>query len=229
MSTSFKNTSISSFRAIRLAALLCAGIVVTSGMSYAAKTTYTYRGADGTMTFSDAPIENGQVVRSSYKSTLRTPVAANPCKGLSNAQLDAKGEKLDNWFAQAARAYAIALTLIKAVARAESCFDPKAVSIAGAQGLMQLMPATARAMEVADSFDTRQNLNGGARYLARMLARYSNDLDLALAAYNAGPGNVDRYNGVPPFNETRQYIKSVKAHRARYEALQTIVAQNESP
>jgi len=106
--------------------------------------------------------------------------------------------------------------LLKAVARAESCFDPKAESHAGAKGLMQLMPSTAKAMGVSNIFDSNQNLTGGAQYLAAMLARYSSDTHLALAAYNAGPGNVDKYNGVPPFAETRQYIDNVKAFHELY-------------
>lgn len=178
--------------------------------------TYKYRAADGTITFSDAPIRNGQVVRTSYKGTLRKPVIANPCRGLSTAQLDAKGRQLDTQFANAAAVTGVDATLLKAVARAESCFDPAAVSRAGAQGLMQLMPATARDMGVTRSFDGEQNLAGGAKYLAAMLARYGDNLDLALAAYNAGPGNVDRYNGVPPFKETQKYIVSVRAFRERY-------------
>lgn len=187
-----------------------------SSSAIAQSGTFKHQAADGTVTFSDAPIRDGQVVRTSYKGTLRKPVIANPCRGLSTAQLDAKGRQLDAQFATASAATGVEADLLKAVARAESCFDPVAVSRAGAQGLMQLMPATARDMGVTSSFDGEQNLAGGAKYLAAMLARYSDDLDLALAAYNAGPGNVDRYDGVPPFKETQKYIVSVRAFREHY-------------
>jgi soluble lytic murein transglycosylase-like protein len=128
---------------------------------------------------------------------------------VSAGQLDAKGRALNAEFQKVATKFSVDPALLKAVARAESCFDPSAVSRAGAKGLMQLMPTTAKAMGVTNILDPQQNLLGGAQYLAAMLARYSSDTHLALAAYNAGPGNVDKYNGVPPFNETRRYIKSV--------------------
>lgn len=179
---------------------------------------YQHRDANGVITFSDAPMVNGRVTRQSYTSFRREPVIANPCKGLSSAQLDAKGRNLDDEFIRVAREHSIDPALIKAVARAESCFDPAAVSRAGAKGLMQLMPTTANAMGVKDIFNQRQNLAGGAKYLAAMLARYSSDTELALAAYNAGPGNVDKYNGVPPFQETQRYIVSVNKFRQRYAA-----------
>jgi soluble lytic murein transglycosylase-like protein len=99
-----------------------------------------------------------------------------------------------------------------ALVRVESCFDVKALSRAGAQGLTQLMPATARSLGVHDSFNAAANLDGGARYLARMLARF-NDETLALAAYNAGPGNVVKHGGVPPFPETQSYVKRISALR----------------
>ncbi|MFK8084262.1 MAG: lytic transglycosylase domain-containing protein [Granulosicoccus sp.] len=186
---------------------------------------FKHRAPDGTVTFSDAPITNGQVIRTSYKGETRKPVVANPCRGLSTADLDARGAKLEPQFAKAAEYSGVSATLLKAVARAESCFDPGAVSRVGAQGLMQLMPRTAKSLKIRDSFNAQQNIMGGARYLSAMLARYSNDLDLALAAYNAGPGNVDRYKGIPPFKETRRYIKSVKAFRKRYEAMQQAATQ----
>lgn len=124
-------------------------------------------------------------------------------------ELDAKGHALHVDFLRAAEKFSVDPALLKAVARAESCFDPKAVSKAGAKGLMQLMPGTAKAMGVRNILDKQQNLIGGAQYLASMLARYSSDKHLALAAYNAGPGNVDKYNGVPPFDETHRYIDAV--------------------
>jgi soluble lytic murein transglycosylase-like protein len=95
------------------------------------------------------------------------------------------------------------------MAQTESAFDPNAVSPRGARGLLQLMPETARRFGVRDSFDATQNVDGGAAYLSWLLERYSGRTELALAGYNAGEGAVDRYQGVPPFSETRNYVERV--------------------
>lgn len=120
-------------------------------------------------------------------------------------------ESMDVIFKEAANRYGISENLLKAVAKAESNFNPNAVSSAGAQGVMQLMPATAKSLGVEDSFDARQNIMAGAKYLKSNLDKFG-DVSLALAAYNAGSGNVQKYGGIPPFSETQSYVKKVMSY-----------------
>ena len=108
---------------------------------------------------------------------------------------------------------------LRAIIHAESAYNPRALSLKGAQGLMQLMPATANDMGVRDAFDADQNIRGGARYLALLLKNFNGDERLAAAAYNAGPGAVQRYSGVPPFAETQVYVERVGTLRKRYGAV----------
>ncbi len=110
---------------------------------------------------------------------------------------------------QAAEKYGVDADLIEAVIQAESNFDADAVSSAGAQGLMQLMPATARSLGVTDAFDPVQNINGGVKLLSQLLNQYDGNVKLALAAYNAGPGAVAKYHGIPPYKETQKYVSRV--------------------
>jgi soluble lytic murein transglycosylase-like protein len=123
----------------------------------------------------------------------------------------------DDLIRRAGLSYDVDPALIKAVVAAESNFEPRALSRVGAQGLMQLMPATARAMGVRRPFVPRENIRGGVRYLRSLLDRFDN-LDHALAAYNAGPDAVLRYGGVPPYPETKEYVARVRSHYRRYQS-----------
>ena len=136
----------------------------------------------------------------------QTDSSSSPADGTgSNASLI-----IEKSIHQAACKYNLPPGLIKAVIRAESNFQVGAVSAAGAQGLMQLMPATARELGVEDPFDIAQNIDGGARYLRQMLDNFGGDVKVALAAYNAGPGTVEKYGGqIPPYQQTERYINRV--------------------
>lgn len=116
---------------------------------------------------------------------------------------------LEDIFQKAARQYDIPCSLLKAVAQAESGFDAQVVSPCGASGIMQLMPQTAEGLGVTDIFDPEQNINGGAKLLSSMIECYNGDVAMALAAYNAGWGAVEKYNGIPPYEETQNYISRV--------------------
>lgn len=124
-------------------------------------------------------------------------------------------DKVSRWdeiINQASEKFDLPSGLVKAVVAAESAGNPNAVSSAGAKGLMQLMDSTASDVGVKNSFNPADNINGGANYLKQMLDRFDGNIDHALAAYNAGPGNVDKYGGVPPFDETRSYVSKVKKY-----------------
>jgi hypothetical protein len=165
----------------------------------------------------------GAMVVLSLKGGGEVGVAATELRGMvPDEVLDevvpgSGGKDLVAMVVEAARRHSLDPELVQAVVAVESGFRPAAVSPKGAQGLMQLMPATARSLGVRDSFDPVSNLDGGTRYLRGLIQRYDGDLKRALAAYNAGEGAVARHGGVPPYPETMAYVRKV-LQRAKAEA-----------
>jgi soluble lytic murein transglycosylase len=140
-----------------------------------------------------------------------------PVPGFSRS-LIRRSAQFEHVIKEAADYYSLPVALVRAVIAAESNFEASAVSRAGALGLMQLRPQTAAAMSVSNSFDPRDNVFGGARYLRLMLNQFQGDVVLAAAAYNAGPSAVERARGIPPFKETRDYVARVLRLYARFQA-----------
>jgi soluble lytic murein transglycosylase-like protein len=171
---------------------------------------YSWRDASGTLVVSNKPRSDGAEM-----ATYAVHGAA-AIRTTTKPQATARQRQYDYLIEEYARIHDVSPELIRAVIQAESNFNPRAVSAKGAMGLMQLMPATARELGVDDPFHPGQNIRGGVTYLARLLAKYDQNVELALAAYNAGAGNVERYgNAVPPFRETRDYVKKITGQTGR--------------
>lgn len=163
----------------------------------------------------------GMKVNASLLKNQQTQTLTNAIQELSSANdniselnsgsINSKAQILD-MVTMISDKYGVDDRLVKALIRQESGFNPNAKSKAGAMGLMQLMPATAKSLGVQNAFNPVQNVDGGVRYLKSMLERYNGNIILALAAYNAGPGAVDKYSGVPPYQETQNYVKNILAN-----------------
>jgi soluble lytic murein transglycosylase-like protein len=176
---------------------------------------WSYTDAEGVVHFTNVP--PGAAAKKGWKLFMRE--TAKPASDAPRA-FDAAVARYDDVLAEAGARYAIPRALLKAIVLVESNFDPGAVSSKGAEGLMQLMPGTAADMGVGDSFDPRENLLGGARYLRVLANRFGGDLVLTVAAYNAGPDAVAKSGpGIPPYTETRAYVTRVLRFYYHYKSL----------
>ncbi len=182
--------------------LLALALTVSSA---SARDYYTYTAPNGTVVLTDSPDHAGFELW--WSDTVPDQTLPN---GVPMPRLDriANLDAYDSWFIEAAVEEGLPAELIKAVAVAESRMNPGAISRAGAKGLMQMLPSTARAMGVADIFDPHESIKGGAAYLAKQVARFGR-YESAVAAYNAGPESVQKYGGIPPYDETRTYVARV--------------------
>ncbi len=181
------------------------------------RTLHQFQDKNGTMTFTNRPDKYKKrddfvEINVKYERIPLPPKYKPTPKAVPKVVTDSSVKEIVSRYATI---YGLDESLIYAVIHAESAFNPNAVSPAGARGLMQLMPGTAAEMGVTDIFDPTQNIAGGTQYLAKMMELF-NDKQLALAAYNAGPENVKKYKGIPPFEETVNYVKIVSAYDAAY-------------
>jgi hypothetical protein len=166
-----------------------------------------------------APVTGGEVARSSKPAN---EAAENNFQDILLSYLGGTADKaeinsaIESAIVTASDKYGVDESLIRAVIKQESSYDPYAVSSAGAMGLMQLMPATAQSLGVADPYNVYQNIYGGTKYLYDMLLKFGGDEQLALAAYNAGPGSVIKYGGIPPYEETENYVPAVLNYKNQY-------------
>jgi soluble lytic murein transglycosylase-like protein len=188
------------YQALGIGTLIC----LASTSALAQEQMYYYKTNQGQLFFSDQQEHDGFQEYGRKKH--------QPARKITTVSYKAKishPREIDRTIKSAAFIHKVDANLVRAIVKTESNFDPLAVSHKGAMGLMQLMPATAKYLQVRDPFDPQQNIRGGVKYIGKLLKQYRGNVKLALAAYNAGPGAVSRFNGVPPYPETVHYIKKV--------------------
>jgi cell wall-associated NlpC family hydrolase len=189
-----------------------------ASLSPATAQSFATPAASGSSTPTALPSSFATQLQSAGVDTDATDATAATADAADVTTTDTASTQYDSLIEQAARDQGVDPALLKGLVQAESGFDNSSVSKVGAQGLTQLMPDTARGLGVTNSFDPLQNLEGGARFLAGALKRFGGNEQLALAAYNAGPGAVERYGGIPPFAETQAYVPRVLGYAAQYRA-----------
>jgi len=159
---------------------------------------YVYADKEGVLHFTNVPT-------SSKSSNYKVYIKETPNRPLESNITDL----YDHVISEASHTHGVSFSLLKALIKTESDFNPRAVSSAGARGLMQLMPENIKTLKIKNPFDPRENIMGGTQYLKQLIDRFNGKLPLALAAYNAGPGVVEKYHRVPPFKETENFVKQV--------------------
>jgi soluble lytic murein transglycosylase-like protein len=190
----------------------------------AAADIYTYTDADGTVHFTNSPGGDKRYRVYIRGNGWRKPGAAPGVVPVPPSDHDvARFTRYGEWIRQAATLYQIPEELVRAIIRCESDYDPRAVSVSGARGLMQLMPDTASLMQVRDIDDPRENIFGGVRLLRVLANEFNGDLELTIAAYNAGDGAVIRSGGIPPFAETKDYVVNVTKYYRRYRTIPDLI------
>lgn len=192
-------------------ALYCAASFVLLSMMPAAADIYKYEDKEGVLHFTDAPTDHRFKV---FMRDIKKDQKLRTTFRLGGCVKDPK--EFEPIINSCALEYGVDKSLVKAVIQAESGYNPNAVSRKGAAGLMQLMPKTAEGLKVSNSLDPAENIRGGVRYLKFLLDTFKGDVSLALAAYNAGLSKVAKYGGIPPYEETRNYVAKVLNYRSSY-------------
>lgn len=173
---------------------------------------YRYEDDEGIIHFTDAPTDRR------FKVFMRDLKKDKQLRTKLQLASSVNPAEYDQIISSCASKYGVNPSLIKAVIHAESGYNPNAISRKGASGLMQLMPGTARSLKVSNSFDPKDNVEGGVKYLRFLLDTFHGDVSLAVAAYNAGLTKVAKYGGIPPYNETRTYVNRVLSYMQSYQA-----------
>jgi hypothetical protein len=202
----------------RITAALAGLCVLAVAPGRASADLYSFVDKDGSIHFTNKPKNDGR-----YKLTIKGPTKSSERRAavvfMPGDKSPDRFTRYDAWIKQAAALYRIPEPLVRAVIKCESNYDPRAVSPAGAHGLMQLMPETALRMQVRDIFDPRENIFGGTRFLRVLANHFNGSLELTIAGYNAGEGAVMKYGGIPPYPETQGYVTCVLAAYQRYRSM----------